>query len=225
MDIEKPFDMIFKIILVGDSSVGKTNILSRYLNNTFEENTKPTVGVEFNSKTYNIDDNIVKAQIWDTAGQERYRSITSAYYKGAKGCLLIYDITRKKTFENIDKWISQFKEGADENLYIILIGNKCDLADARQVSKEEAEEKAKFYNMAFIETSALNGTNVEEAFETLINEVYQNNNSLYHKRVSLSLTERAINIEKEMIEEVNSIFETRASAGYMHIFNDIKELL
>ena len=201
MDNQKSFDMIFKIILVGDSSVGKTNILSRYLNNTFEETTKPTVGVEFNSKTYKIQDNIVKAQIWDTAGQERYRSITSAYYKGAKGCLLIYDITRKKTFENVDKWISQFKESADKDLYIILIGNKCDLADVRQVSKEEAEKKAKFYNMAFIETSALNGTNVEKAFDTLINEVYKNNNELFQEKVSLTLTDRAISIENEMKEE------------------------
>ena len=201
MDSQKSFDMIFKIILVGDSSVGKTNILSRYLNNTFEETTKPTVGVEFNSKTYKIQDNIVKAQIWDTAGQERYRSITSAYYKGAKGCLLIYDITRKKTFDNIDKWISQFKESADKDLYIILIGNKCDLADVRQVSKEEAEKKAKFYNMAFIETSALNGTNVEKAFDTLINEVYKNNNELFQEKVSLTLTDRAISIENEMKEE------------------------
>ena len=201
MDNQKSFDMIFKIILVGDSSVGKTNILSRYLNNTFEETTKPTVGVEFNSKTYKIQDNIVKAQIWDTAGQERYRSITSAYYKGAKGCLLIYDITRKKTFESIDRWISQFKETADKDLFIILVGNKCDLADVRRVSKEEAEKKAKFYNMAFIETSALNGTNVEKAFETLINEVYKSNNELFQKKVSLTLTERAITIEKEMKEE------------------------
>ena len=201
MDSQKSFDMIFKIILVGDSSVGKTNILSRYLNNTFEETTKPTVGVEFNSKTYKIQDNIVKAQIWDTAGQERYRSITSAYYKGAKGCLLIYDITRKKTFESIDRWISQFKETADKDLFIILVGNKCDLADVRQVSKEEAEKKAKFYNMAFIETSALNGTNVEKAFDTLINEVYKNNNELFQEKVSLTLTDRAISIENEMKEE------------------------
>ena len=186
MSNENNFDIIFKIILIGDSSVGKTNILSRYLNNTFDEEIKPTVGVEFNSKSFKIEDNIVKAQIWDTAGQERYRSITSSYYKGAKGCLLVYDISKKKSFENIDKWISQFKETADNNIYVLLIGNKCDLENEREVTKEQGEEKAKFYNMAFIETSALNGTNVEKAFELLINEVYKKNCHLFKKKVSLS---------------------------------------
>ena len=201
MSNENNFDMIFKIILIGDSSVGKTNILSRYLNNTFDEEIKPTVGVEFNSKSFKIEDNIVKAQIWDTAGQERYRSITSSYYKGAKGCLLVYDISKKKSFENIDKWISQFKETADNNIYVLLIGNKCDLENEREVTKEQGEEKAKFYNMAFIETSALNGTNVEKAFELLINEVYKKNCHLFKKKVSVSLSDNAISIEKENKEE------------------------
>ena len=173
------YDMIFKIVLIGDASVGKTNILSKYLYDEFDPNSKSTVGVEFATKNFTIDNNIVKAQIWDTAGQERYRSITSAYYKGAKGCLLVYDITRKPTFETIDKWISELKSTSESNITIILVGNKCDLENERKVTKEEGEEKAKFYNMAFIETSALNGTNLEKAFDELIKDVYKNNNFYY----------------------------------------------
>ena len=196
-DTNNTFDMIFKIILIGDSSVGKTNILSKFLNNEFDENSKPTVGVEFGSKNFQIEDNIIKAQIWDTAGQERYRSITSAYYKGAKGCLLIYDITKRKSFESIDTWVSQFKESVEGNVNMILIGNKCDLENEREVKREEGEEKAKFHNMAFMETSALNGTNIEKAFEELINEVYTINKTLFQKKVNILLNNNATNINNQ----------------------------
>ena len=143
------YDMIFKIVLIGDASVGKTNILSKYLNDEFDPNSKATVGVEFATKNFTIEENVVKAQIWDTAGQERYRSITSAYYKGAKGCLLVYDITRKASFETIDRWISELKSTSENNLTIILIGNKCDLENERQVTKIEGEEKSKFIIIFF----------------------------------------------------------------------------
>ena len=165
MSEKRSFDMIFKLVLIGDSSVGKTNILSKYLNDEFDQNSKPTIGVEFATKNFEIENNIVKTQIWDTAGQERYRAITSSYYKGAKGCLLVYDITRKESFENIDKWISDLKSAGNENMSIILVGNKSDLENERKVTKEEAEEKAKLYNLAFMETSALNGTNIGKAFD------------------------------------------------------------
>jgi len=166
------YDMIFKIVIVGDSSVGKTNILTKYLRDEFDENSKATVGVEFGTKNFDIEGNIVKAQIWDTAGQERYRSITNAYYKGSKGCLLVYDITRKGTFESIDRWVSDLKASSENNMSIILLGNKSDLENERQISTEEGEEKAKFYKMAFMETSALNGNNIEIAFKTLVKNVY-----------------------------------------------------
>ena len=139
MSEKRSFDMIFKLVLIGDSSVGKTNILSKYLNDEFDQNSKPTIGVEFATKNFEIENNIVKTQIWDTAGQERYRAITSSYYKGAKGCLLVYDITRKESFENIDKWISDLKSAGNENMSIILVGNKSDLENERKVTKEEAK--------------------------------------------------------------------------------------
>ena len=195
------YDMIFKIVIVGDSSVGKTNILTKYLRDEFDENSKATVGVEFGTKNFDIEGNIVKAQIWDTAGQERYRSITTAYYKGSKGCLLVYDITRKGTFESIDRWVSDLKASSENNMSIILLGNKSDLGNERQISTEEGEEKAKFYKMAFMETSALNGNNIERAFQELINDVYKNNNQIFKKEVNLFLNNTGIDIYQQKKEE------------------------
>ena len=167
------YHMIFKIILVGDSFVGKTNILGKYLNNEFSEDTKATVGVEFGNKVYNFDGKIVKAQIWDTAGQERYKSITNAYFKGARGAFVVYDITKPETFQSIDKWIPDLKANGSKDISILLIGNKADLEDKRKVKREDAETKAKHYGVAFMETSALSGKGLDEAFNTMMQDVYQ----------------------------------------------------
>ena len=201
MSENKNYDVLFKIILIGDSSVGKTNILSRFIRNEFDENSKSTIGVEFGTKNFNLNDKIIKAQIWDTAGQERYRSITSVYYKGAQGCLLVYDITKKTSFENIDKWISDLKNSGDENLSIILIGNKCDLENERKVTKEEAKEKAQFYKLAFIETSALNGTNIEKAFELLLNDIYIKYSQIPKKQKNLLMNTNTVDISEEKKEK------------------------
>ena len=165
------YDLIFKLVLIGDSGVGKTNILSRYISNEFSHTTKSTVGVEFGSKIIKKNDKVVKIQIWDTAGQERYKSITSAYYKGAKGAFVVYDITRKDTFSNIDKWIGELKTCGNEDVFILMIGNKSDLKDQRQVSEDEAAKKAEELKIAYCETSALEGYNIEYAFETVVEEV------------------------------------------------------
>ena len=167
------YEVMFKVVLVGDSSVGKTNIMSKYLKNEFHEDSKATVGVEFGSKQFTVEGHQVKAQICDTAGQERYKAITSAYYKGAKGAFVVYDITRKQSFDSVDRWINDLRAAADKNLTIIIIGNKCDLEDQRQVNKEQGEEKAKNSEVAFMETSALSGENLDKAFEKMINEVYK----------------------------------------------------
>ena len=171
-EIDDNYDVIYKIVLVGDSGVGKTNIMLRYINKEFNLNTKATVGVEFGSKNVIIDKKIVKGQIWDTAGQERYRAITSAYYKGAHGAFVVYDITQRESFEAVDRWINDLRNNTDERLEIILIGNKSDLEDKRQVKKEEGEEKAKEKEVAFMETSALNCNNIEKAFNEIMNKVY-----------------------------------------------------
>ena len=171
-DNEELSEMIFKIILVGDQGSGKTNILSKYINNKFEESSKTTVGVELSTKSFKINNNIVKAQIWDTAGQERFKSLTKAYYKGAFGALVVYDISNKFSFDNTDKWISDLRASADEKTSIILIGNKNDLEERREVSKELGENKAKSFEVAFMETSAKTGDNIEAAFKSLVDDVY-----------------------------------------------------
>ena len=175
----KEYDLLFKLILIGDSYVGKSNILLKYLKNQFNENSKTTIGVEFGTKNIIINNKRIKIQIWDTAGQERYRSIISAYYKGAKGALIVYDITRKNTFDNIDKWITDLKLNGDKNICIIILGNKSDLIDKREINKNDGIKKAEMYKTAFLETSALNGDNISKAFDELIEQIVINNKNIF----------------------------------------------
>ena len=165
------YDLILKLVLIGDSGVGKTNILSRYNNNEFSLATQPTVGVEFGNKIIKKENKSIKLQLWDTAGQERYKAITNAFYKGSKGAFVVYDITRKSSFLNIDNWIGELKTNGSDDILIILVGNKTDLEDKREVSTDDGEKKAKQYGIAFCETSALQGKNIEHAFNILIDEI------------------------------------------------------
>ena len=167
------YEMMVKVILIGDSGVGKTNIMSKFLKNQFMEESKATIGVEFGSKLFNHEGHKIKAQIWDTAGQEKYKAITGAYYKGSKGALVVYDITQKKTFENIEKWVNDLKAAGDPKITIILIGNKNDLDNKRQVSKDQGEEKARSFGCAFLETSAYSGDNIDKAFNLMVKEIYE----------------------------------------------------
>ena len=167
------YDILFKIILVGDTSVGKTNIINKYIKNEFREDFYATIGVEFSHKKFVVENRKIKAQIWDTAGQERYKAITRAYYKGAKGAFIVYDITRKETFDDIDKWRNELISSCNKEVTVMLIGNKCDLEDQREISKEQGEEKAKSFGFSFLETSALSGENLEKGFQMLIEEIYQ----------------------------------------------------
>ena len=196
---KKDYNYLFKILILGDSFVGKTNMLKRFLNNEFDMNTKETVGVEFGSKNFIFGENdIIKAQIWDTAGQERYRSVTKAYYKGAKGALLVYDITRKSTFENIDNWLIDLRTNADKDILIVLIGNKSDLLDNREVSSEDAQTKAEQYNIAFMETSAKSGDNISKAFTELVEQIYKTNISNLQSDVQIKDNkEDGVNLNKE----------------------------
>ena len=167
------YESVFKIIIVGDSGVGKTNIMTKYIKNEFSEKFKVTIGVDFFSKEFDIEGHKIKAQIFDTAGQERFRSLIVNYYKGAKGAFIVYDITSENSFNAIDNWVSNIRAFADKKIILILIGNKSDLEKIRKVSKEKGEEKAKGLGLAFLETSALNGENLEKAFELMINEIYK----------------------------------------------------
>ena len=166
-------DYKFKIVIIGDSGVGKTNLIKRFITNTFNDNSKATVGVEFISKSYKINKKVFKIELWDTAGQERYKSITAVYYKGAKGALVVYDTTCKKTFENIDKWLAEIKDKTSDDIKLMLIGNKIDLKEFREVTNEEAMEKAQILGIPIMETSALDATNVKEAFNDLLKEMYR----------------------------------------------------
>lgn len=170
---EDEYDYLFKVVLIGDSGVGKSNLLSRFTKNEFNLESKTTIGVEFATKTIEWEDKIIKAQIWDTAGQERYRAITSAYYRGAVAALLVYDITKMNTFTNVEKWLQELKTYADDNIVVMLVGNKTDLANLRAVKVEEAKGFAEKNELAFIETSALDSTNVVEAFEQIIQIYHQ----------------------------------------------------
>ncbi|CAH0486008.1 unnamed protein product [Peronospora farinosa] len=170
---EDEYDYLFKIVLIGDSGVGKSNLLSRFTHNEFNLESKSTIGVEFATKSIVAEGKTIKAQIWDTAGQERYRAITSAYYRGAVGALLVYDITKHGTFENVERWLKELRDHADINTVIMLVGNKSDLRHLRAVSTEEAMAFAEKNNLAFIETSALEATGVDAAFQRILTEIYK----------------------------------------------------
>ncbi|KAM5348561.1 hypothetical protein ACJ41O_008385 [Fusarium nematophilum] len=161
------------VVLIGDSGVGKSNLLSRFTRNEFNLDSKSTIGVEFATRSIQVDSKTIKAQIWDTAGQERYRAITSAYYRGAVGALLVYDISKHQTYENVTRWLKELRDHADANIVIMLVGNKSDLRHLRAVPTEEAKSFASENHLSFIETSALDASNVELAFQNILTEIYR----------------------------------------------------
>jgi len=170
---EEEYDYLFKVVLIGDSGVGKSNLLSRFTRNEFNLESKSTIGVEFATKSIQTEGKVIKAQIWDTAGQERYRAITSAYYRGAVGALLVYDISKHASFENVERWLKELRDHAEANIVVMLVGNKSDLRHLRAVRTEEAMTFAEQHNLAFIETSALDSSGVETAFSRILTEIYR----------------------------------------------------
>ncbi|CAG7846820.1 Ras-related protein Rab-11B Flags: Precursor [Serendipita indica DSM 11827] len=211
------YDYLFKVVLIGDSGVGKSNLLSRFTRNEFNLDSKSTIGVEFATRSINVDGKTVKAQIWDTGqshflhpskcqsplrrslmhdaavvtlsigwiqsavfsqggvaltGQERYRAITSAYYRGAVGALLVYDIAKHSTYTNVTRWLKELRDHADSNIVIMLVGNKSDLKHLRAVPTDEAKAFSADNGLSFIETSALDGGNVEAAFQNILTGTY-----------------------------------------------------
>ncbi|XP_056134352.1 ras-related protein Rab-8B isoform X1 [Lampris incognitus] len=160
----KTYDYLFKLLLIGDSGVGKTCLLFRFSEDAFNTTFISTIGIDFKIRTIELDGKKIKLQIWDTAGQERFRTITTAYYRGAMGIMLVYDITNEKSFDNIKNWIRNIEEHASSDVEKMILGNKCDMNDKRQVSKERGEKLAIDYGIKFLETSAKSSINVEEAF-------------------------------------------------------------
>jgi small GTP-binding protein len=166
------YDHIFKVLLLGDSSVGKTCFLLRFSDETFTENHISTIGLDYRLKMVSVNEAKIKLQIWDTAGQDRFRAITKNYYKGAHGIILLYDVTNINSFNNIKNWISQIKENSTEKVKICLVGNKCDMTGMRKIQYEDGEKLAQEHDLKFIESSAKNNINVEETFKYLIDEIY-----------------------------------------------------
>lgn len=173
MPRDDDYDYLYKIVLIGDSGVGKSNLLSRFTRDEFLLESRSTIGVEFATKSTTINGKVIKVQIWDTAGQEKYRAITTTYYRHAVGALLVYDISKRVTFESLERWLQEMRDHADASIVIMVVGNKSDLKSQTATLSDEALAFAEKNNLAFIETSALDSTNVETAFMKLISEIYK----------------------------------------------------
>ena len=164
---EEEYDFIFKVLLLGNSDVGKSSMLLRFVDSVWNDAFIPTIGVDFKVKTLEINNKRVKMQIWDTAGQERFRTVVSTYFRGAHGILLLYDVTNKDSFKNLENWLIEIEKNSNQKVLKILIGNKCDLTEDREITTEEGQTFANRNGMEFMETSAKMNTNVSEAFTTL----------------------------------------------------------
>ncbi|KFD58301.1 hypothetical protein M513_01064 [Trichuris suis] len=169
---KKQYDLLFKLLLIGDSGVGKTCILYRFCDDAFNTTFISTIGIDFKIKTIELKGKKIKLQIWDTAGQERFHTITTSYYRGAMGIILVYDITNPKSFDNIAKWLRNINDHANEDVERMLLGNKCDMEEKRMVSKERGEQIALEHRIRFLETSAKDKTNIDKAFYDLAEAIY-----------------------------------------------------
>lgn len=174
---KKTYDLLFKLLLIGDSGVGKTCILFRFSDDAFHTTFISTIGIDFKIKTIELHGKKIKLQIWDTAGQERFHTITTSYYRGAMGIMLVYDITNQKSFENIAKWLRYIDEHANEDVEKMILGNKCDMESKRVITKDKGEAIARDHNISFLETSAKANINIEEAFTQLAEAILQKQTS------------------------------------------------
>jgi small GTP-binding protein len=170
----RKFDYSLKVVVVGDSGVGKTCFLIRFVRDMFDEESQPTLGVEFLTKIVQTDRHRIQLQLWDTAGQELFRSVTRGYYRGSAGALLVFDLTSRDSFENIGRWLQDIRDVARSDVVALLIGNKSDLADQRVVTTEEASEFAKGHSMQYFETSAKTGANIAAAVEACVAVIEKN---------------------------------------------------
>eukprot|EP00930_Biecheleria_cincta_P040009 TRINITY_DN2744_c0_g1_i1.p1 TRINITY_DN2744_c0_g1~~TRINITY_DN2744_c0_g1_i1.p1 ORF type:complete len:207 (-),score=51.60 TRINITY_DN2744_c0_g1_i1:64-684(-) len=171
MGMTPEYDYLFKLLLIGDSGVGKSCLLLRFADDTYTESYISTIGVDFKIRTLDLDGKTVKLQIWDTAGQERFRTITSSYYRGAHGIIVVYDVTDKESFNNVKHWMQEIDKYAADGVNKLLVGNKCDLSSKKVVSYDEAKELAESLQVQFMETSAKNAHNVEQAFQMMAGEI------------------------------------------------------
>lgn len=191
---QEKYDYLFKVVVIGDSGVGKSNLLSRFTRNEFNLESKSTIGVEFATRSVSLEGKTIKAQIWDTAGQERYRAITSAYYRGAVGALVVYDITKVESFENVKKWLDELKENATADITMMLVGNKIDLGtQARVIGTEQGKTFAEQNGISFMEASALTSSNVEASFHQILSEIYHKK---AHKEQEQQAASNSVNVNQ-----------------------------
>jgi len=180
-------DCVYKVLLLGDSTVGKTCILLKYTDKIFQETHMMTIGLDYRLKTMTLQSGKeVKLQIWDTAGQDRFRSITKNYYKGSHGIILIYDVTSLKTFENVKSWVSQIHEEISDKVVIYLVGNKIDMDDERKVKTEEGQKLAEELGVPFVETSAKSGENIDNIFSDITERIDKEFGNIQKVRKNIS---------------------------------------
>jgi len=171
MSMNPEYDYLFKLLLIGDSGVGKSCLLLRFADDTYTESYISTIGVDFKIRTIQLEGKVIKLQIWDTAGQERFRTITSSYYRGAHGIIVVYDVTDQVSFNNVKQWMQEIQRYACDSVCRLLVGNKSDLVEKKMVDFNTAKEYAESMSIPFLETSAKNATNVEQAFITMAGEI------------------------------------------------------
>ena len=175
------FDVLLKLLLLGDSGVGKSSLLTQYVEDDFHDVFISTIGIDFRNKTLEIDGKRIKLRIWDTAGQERFRTLTAQFYRGSQGILMVFDMTNRESFDNIDHWMRQIKQNTDTDPTVVLVANKCDMADQRVVKRKEGEKLAKRFKCSYFEASAKTDESVKEAFHELAVEVVRN---YYRKKLA-----------------------------------------
>lgn len=183
----KTFDVSMKLLMVGDSGVGKSSLLLRFVDDQFNATFVTTVGIDFKIKNIVLDERKVRLQIWDTAGQERFRTITTAYYRGAMGIVIVYDVCNRLSFDKIEAWYKTVQEHASDDLEVLIVGNKCDEEEARVVSTQQGEELANKLGVSFIEASAKSGLNINDVFYSLASDILANNKSIVNAAASESV--------------------------------------